>query len=154
MNRVQFTQEGFEKVKKEHEELTKNKREKAVIRLQTARNMGDLSENSEYAAAKEDLAFVEGRIRELEELIKNAEIIQSNHTNGGADIGDKITVEVNGNKDEYQLVGEFEANPLEKKLSTTSPIGKAIFGKNSGEKVEVQVPAGKVIYTIVEIKHP
>lgn len=153
MNKVQFTQEGFDKIQKEHKELTGVKREKAVKRLQTARSMGDLSENSEYTAAKEDLAFVEGRIRELEELLKNAEIIKNGNHNGGVDIGDKVTVEVNGGQDKFQIVGEFEANPLEKKLSATSPIGKALFGKHRGDKVEVSVPAGKVVYTIVEINH-
>ncbi len=151
MNKVQFTQEGFDKLKDEHDKLKGSVREKAVIRLQTARSMGDLSENSEYTAAKEDLAFVEGRIRELEELMKQAEIVQHEPTSTGVDIGDTVTVEVNGTKDKFQIVGEFEANPLEKKLSTTSPIGKALLGKKMGESVQVHVPAGTITYKIVSV---
>lgn len=153
MTKIQFTQEGFDKLKGEYTELKTSKREYAVNRLQTARNMGDLSENSEYSAAKEDLAFVEGRIRELEELMKHAQIVSGNHTtNGHAEIGETVIVEYNGKRDEFQLVGEFEANPLEKKLSSTSPIGKALLGKRVGDEIEISVPAGKILYKVIGIK--
>lgn len=152
MNKVQFTEEGFQKLKQEHQELLTVKRPYAVDRLQKARAMGDLSENSEYSAAKEDLAFVEGRIRELEELIKNAEIINQKTANGGIDIGHRVIVEFNNQQDEYVLVGEFEADPLAKKLSSTSPIGKALMGRKVGETVQVEVPAGKMLYKILDIQ--
>jgi len=155
MKKVQFTQEGLDKLKVELGQLKGSSREKAVVRLQTARSMGDLSENSEYAAAKEDLAFIEGRIRELETLLKNAEVIKNGHSNGGQiGIGDKVTVESQKVKNEYHIVGEFEANPLEKKLSITSPIGKSLLGRRVGEHIEVNVPAGRITYTIVDIQHP
>jgi len=150
--RIQFTSDGFEKIKEEYAQLSGSKREKAIDRLQKARAMGDLSENSEYTAAKEDLSFIEGRIRELEEIIKNAEVVAKTPGETSVEIGSQIVVNMNGKQETYYLVGEFEANPMEKKLSQTSPIGKALFGKKKGDTVEVQVPAGTMKYTIVEIK--
>src|SRR4051812_20740222 len=125
MKKIQFTKDGFEKIQKEYDELKKTKRQAAVDRLQKARAMGDLSENSEYTAAKEDLAFIEGRLRELEELMQNAQVVQTQAQVGIINIGMKVVVEINGDQEEFTLVGEFEADPMSKKLSTTSPIGKA-----------------------------
>ncbi|KKQ02212.1 MAG: Transcription elongation factor [Candidatus Roizmanbacteria bacterium GW2011_GWA2_36_23] len=152
MKKVQLTKDGFDNLKKEYDDLIKNKRPYAVDRLQKARAMGDLSENSEYSAAKDELAFVEGRIQEIEELIKNAVVIQNHTGNKQVDIGVKVTVEVNGNKESFEIVGEFEADPLNKKLSHTSPIGSSLIGKKVGDLVEVEVPAGKIKYKIIEIK--
>ncbi|MGB9883300.1 MAG: transcription elongation factor GreA [Microgenomates group bacterium] len=152
MTQTQLTKLGFENLKKELEELKTVKRPQAVERLAKARAMGDLSENSEYSAAKEELAFVEGRIQEIEEIIKNAQVVD---VAGGKDIvelGSSVTVEINGQKQTFQIVGEFEANPLDKKLSHTSPIGKALIGKKLGDQVEVEAPAGKMIYKIIDIK--
>lgn len=151
MNKVQLTQEGFENLKRELEELISEKRPTAVKRLEAARLMGDLSENSEYTAAKEELSFMEGRIQELEILIDNAEVVSAS-SGTGIQIGCSVIVEKNGSNEEYAIVGEFEANPMERKLSSTSPIGSALIGKKIGETVEVEVPAGKLIYKIVEIK--
>lgn len=152
MQKTRLTKEGLTKLQIELEGLRLNKRPKAVNRLKTARSMGDLSENSEYSAAKEDLAFVEGRIQEIEELLKNVEIVE-NHLGGSQVIlGATIITEVNGIKEELQIVGEFEADPMNKKLSEKSPIGKALIGKRVGEIVEVTVPAGKSKYKILEIK--
>ncbi len=149
--KFQFTSEGLQKLKEEYEELKNVKKEKAIDRLQKARAMGDLSENSEYTAAKEDLSFIEGRVRELEEVIKNAEIVEQAGEEQ-VEIGSVVIVEGNDKKDEFTIVGEFEADPMNKKLSQTSPIGKALLGKKKGDSVEVQVPAGKIIYKILQIK--
>ncbi len=152
MKKVQLTQHGFENLQKELKELRLSKRPHAINRLGKARAMGDLSENSEYSAAKEDLAFVEGRIREIEEILKNVEVV-NNHANGSVvDLGSYVTVEVNGAKEELQIVGEFEADPMNKKLSSTSPIGRALLNKHVGDNVEVEVPDGKMNYKILEIK--
>lgn len=151
MKIVQLTREGLEKLQSELKELTEVKKPYAIERLQKARSMGDLSENSEYSAAKEELALVEGRIQEIDELLKNVEIIQ-NHTKGQiVALGTKIKVEVNSHTEEFHIVGEFEADPAMKKLSNTSPIGKALIGKTIGDVVEVDVPAGKIKYKIVDI---
>lgn len=153
MKKFQFTQEGFEKIKGEHKDLSDKKRPEAVKRLAAARAMGDLSENSEYTASVEDLNFIEGRLLELEQVIKNAVIIQQTDIKASAiDVGSSVVVDKDGKEIVFMIVGEFEADPLQNKLSHTSPLGKALVGKKKGEKVKVAVPAGEIVYTILEIK--
>ena len=151
MNKVQLTEEGHQKIKKEYDELIAKKRPEAVDRLQKARSMGDLSENSEYSAAKENLAFVEGRIQEIEELLKNVEIVNNKKNYNQVSLGDTVRVKLDGKEESFDIVGEYEAEPLNKKLSQKSPIGKALLGRKIGESVEVETPAGKVIYQVLEI---
>ncbi len=152
MNKVQLTKAGRDKLEVELKDLKENKRPTAVERLQKARGMGDLSENSEYSAAKEGLAFVEERIKEIEEILKHSDVVE-NHTNGReVSLGSSVTIEMNGEKDTFHIVGEYEADPGQKKLSNTSPIGKALLGKSVGSIVEIEVPAGKTTYKILEIK--
>ena len=155
MKKIQLTKQGFHKIKAEHEEMKKNKHPKAITRLQTARAMGDLSENSEYTAAKEDLAFVEGRIQELENILNNAELIEELENNSGiVELGSTVIVShaVDHSHNEYMIVGEFEADPQKKKLSHTSPMGSALIGKKKGQKVKIKLTAGEIEYIIVDIK--
>lgn len=152
MAKIQLTKQGYEDLQKEYQGLLKNKKPQAVDRLQKARAMGDLSENSEYTAAKEELAFVEGRTREIEEILNNAEVIKNNNTSDQVQVGSSVIVEANGKDDLFQIVGEFEADPMNKKLSQNSPIGQALINKKVGDLVEVNIPAGKVEYKIIEIK--
>ncbi len=152
MNKVQLTKEGLEKLREELKNLKENKRQEVVDRLQKARGMGDLSENSEYTAAKESLALVEERIKEIEAIVKNAEIVENHSNNYQVALGSLVTIETDGQRQSFHIVGEFEADPLQQKLSSTSPIGKALLGKRSGETVEVEIPAGKTSYKILEIK--
>lgn len=153
MKSTKLTREGFDNLKKELNELKNVKRPKAVERLSKARSMGDLSENSEYSAAKEELAFIEGRIQEVEEILKIAQIVDvNNNQDQKVGVGSTVVVENNTEKITFQIVGEFEADPLNKKLSYTSPIGQALIGKKIGDIVEVDVPAGKITYKILEIK--
>ncbi len=150
--KTQLTQEGLKQLEEELNQLVQTKRPVTVERLGKARAMGDLSENSEYTAAKEELAFVEGRIKEIEEILKNAEVVL-NHKNGvEVSLGAKITVEANNEKDMFTVVGEFEADPIAKKLSSTSPIGKALLGKKVNDVVEVVVPSGKIVYKVLSIE--
>ncbi len=149
--KIQFTKDGYNKLQEELDELNKDKRPAAVDRLQKARAMGDLSENSEYTAAKEELAFVEGRIKEIEELMARGEIVEVQPSHG-ISIGAEVTVEREGKEETYYIVGEFEADPMQKKLSATSPIGQALLGKKEGDLVDVDVPAGKIHYRIIKIK--
>lgn len=151
MNKFQLTKEGLAGLEAELKELTTVKRPAAVERLSKARSMGDLSENSEYHAAKEDLGVVEGRSRELQELIKHADVVEAAADDSTVALGRRVTVEVNGTKDSYSLVGEFEADPMAKKLSSTSPIGKALLGKKVGDSVDIKIPAGTTTYKILEI---
>lgn len=152
MNKVQLTKQGYDRLQLELKELVDQKRPHAVERLQKARAMGDLSENSEYSAAKEELAFVEGRIREVETLIKNADVVEIRHNGEVISLGDRVTVQNNGSREEFFIVGEFEADPMQKKLSNTSPIGRSLLGKKVGDSVEVEVPAGKIQYKVVDIQ--
>ena len=150
--KIQLTQDGHDNLKLELEELMKIKRPAAVTRLSKARSMGDLAENSEYHAAKEELAFVAGRATEVETILKNAKIVSSVRTVDKISLGSKVKVKSANGAEEFEIVGEFEANPIEKKLSSTSPIGLALIGKAVGEKAEVVAPAGNKSYTVVEIK--
>lgn len=148
--KVVLTPEGLAELRGEHDELLNKKRPDVVSRLAYARGQGDLSENSEYAAAKQDLAFIDGRISELEKVINEAQVI-SGHSRSKVDVGCKVTLHINGKKEEFTIVGEWEANPSEKKISNSSPLGKALLGKKVGEKVEVEAPAGKILYKIINI---
>ncbi|MBI2617249.1 transcription elongation factor GreA [Candidatus Gottesmanbacteria bacterium] len=148
--KVVLTPEGLAELKTEYDELLNKKRPDVVSRLAYARGQGDLSENSEYAAAKQDLAFIDGRIAELEKVINDAQVI-SGHSRSKVDVGCKVTLHIDGKKEEFTIVGEWEANPSEKKISHSSPLGKALLGKKVGEKVEVEAPAGKIIYKILRI---
>ena len=149
---VYVTGEGLKELKEELRILAAEKRPALIDRVATARAHGDLSENSEYTAAREDLAFVEGRIEEIEALIAKAKLIKSNHSaNNRVVLGCKVTVKVNSKEQTFEVVGEWEADPLEQKISHTSPLGQALLGKKSGEKVEIEAPAGKVTYHILKI---
>lgn len=152
--KVFVTREGLAELKRELEELNSVKRPQVLERVSAARSMGDLSENSEYTAAREELSLIDGKIEELSDIIKSANLIEENHKSGkGAkvELGSTITLSVNGKKEEFNLVGEWEADPKNKKISHESPLGKALIGKSIGEKVEVEAPAGKLIYTVVSI---
>lgn len=146
-----MTKDGLAELKAEYDELVKVKRPAVVTRLSDARDLGDLSENSEYAAAKQDLAFIDGRIVELEEILHGAKVI-ANHKKGQVDVGSKVTLHVGGKKEMFTLVGEWEADPASKKISHSSPLGKALLGKKVGETAEVEAPAGKVLYKITQIQ--
>lgn len=146
-----LTREGLDQLKAEYEELVKLKRPMAVNRLAEARDLGDLSENSEYAAAKQDLAFIDGRITELEEILHGAKVVAASHKRGTVDIGCRVTLHINGKRDVFTLVGEWEADPAQKKISHSSPLGKALIGKKPGDVVEVDAPAGKIAYKIIDI---
>lgn len=151
--KIYVTPEGLEELKKEFEELQKVKRPEVLERVSSARAMGDLSENSEYTAAREELSLIDGRIEELGEILKNIELIEVN--SGGSKsvvLGSKVTVSIAGKKELFTVVGEWEADPQNKKISHESPLGKALIGKAVGEKVEVEAPAGKIHYMVVSIK--
>ncbi len=151
--KIYLTKEGLEELKVEFEELSKTKRPDILSRVTQARSMGDLSENAEYVAARDELSFIDGRIDELEELLKQAVIIQDTHGKGiqVVKLGSTVTVHIKGKKEVFTVVGEWEADPHEKKISHESPLGKALIGKKIGENVEVEAPAGKVLYTIVSV---
>jgi len=146
-----LTKEGLEKLKGELEELTNVKRPAVAKRIKSARDMGDTSENAEYASAREEQAFVEGKIAELQEILKNA-VVSVASSNGTIAVGSKVTVHIDGAEEEFHIVGAPEADPLLKKISNESPIGKALLGRKVGDKVLVEAPVGSLTYTVLKIK--
>src|SRR3989344_511831 len=151
-SKVYLTKEGFEEIKKEYKNLVDVERSKIAERIKTAREMGDSSENAEYESARERQAFIEGRITELEEILKNVETIKENKNSDVVDVGCVVKVHVEGGEEEFYIVGAVEANPMERKISHESPLGLALMGKRIGDKVEVEAPVGKLTYTILSIK--
>lgn len=152
VNKIQITKQGLKDLKVELDELVNTKRPKLVERLANARAQGDLSENSDYQNAKEEIDFLDGRISELEGVIDNAEVVGGKNNNGEIAVGAEVTLKIQGEEHVYHIVGEWEADPTSKKISHNSPLGQALVGKKKGEKVEVEAPAGKVLYEILSIK--
>jgi transcription elongation factor GreA len=151
-NKIQITKQGLIDLKKELDKLTSTKRPGLVERLSNARAQGDLSENSDYQNAKEEIDFLDGRISELEGVIYNAEVVGGKNNNGEIAVGAEVTLRVQDEEHVYYIVGEWEADPVSKKISHSSPLGQALVGKKKGEKAEVEAPAGKVVYEILSIK--
>ena len=150
--KIYLTRDGLAELKKEYEELTKVKRPEVLARVSQARNMGDLAENAEYVAAREELSFVDGRIGEIEELLKQASVIHEKNAKGTIKLGSRVILNTGAVKEEFMVVGEWEADPREKKISHQSPLGKALLGKKVGEEVEVEAPAGRIKYAIIDVK--
>jgi transcription elongation factor GreA len=151
MSKVQVTKSGLDTLKKELDQLVNVKRPKVVDRLSNARSQGDLSENSDYHNAKEELEFLDGRIDELQDVVAKAVVVEGTNGAGVVEVGTKVTVKVNGMSLIYDIVGEWEADPMQKKISSTSPLGQALVGKGKGDSVEVEAPVGKVKYEIVSV---
>jgi transcription elongation factor GreA len=148
-----LTLEGLNKIKEELKELTGPRRKELAARLRSAIQMGDLSENADYHKAKEDQAFLEGRILELEYLVRNAVIIEKSKQQDLVDVGSHITIqEGNYPAETYHLVGPKEADPRNGRISHESPIGRALMDHKVGDEVEVETPSGKVIFKIIKIE--
>lgn len=147
--KIELTQEGYDEIVAELAQL-KEKYQPAVDRVAMARSYGDLSENAEYQAAREDLTFLVARIEELETVIAQAKVIK-HHAQSIVKVGSKVTLKHKGKKLEYQVVTAWEANPLENKISSDSPLGKALLGKKQNQAFDVEVPAGTQHYEIVKV---
>ncbi len=147
-----MTEEKIEKLKAELKNLKEEKIPGLAKRIDDARQMGDLSENAEYHAAREDMAWAQTRVKELQYLIDNAEIItEKNNKSGLVEVGSHIVVSVNGKKKEYTIVGAQEANPLEGRISNESPLGNAFLGAKKGQKIMVTLPAGPQEFKIEKV---
>ncbi|WP_166245661.1 transcription elongation factor GreA [Paenibacillus turpanensis] len=152
---VILTQDGLKKLEEELEYLKSVKRREVAERIKVAIGYGDISENSEYEDAKNEQAFVEGRVITLEKMLRNARIINNDEVDTETvGIGSTVILEDLEFKDEleYTIVGTAESDPLQNKISNESPVGKAILGKKKGSTVDVSVPAGIIQYKIVDIK--
>jgi len=152
MKDIFLSPEGLEKIKKELKELKTVTRRVVAERIKEARSFGDLTENSAYEDAKEQQAFVEGRIAELEAIIRQAKIINQQNNHGPVSLGNKVTVKNDGEEIELTLVDRTQVSPTLGKISFDSPLGKALVGKNVGDSVEVETPSGKIKYKILKIE--
>lgn len=148
-----LTKDGYENLKQELERLLNEERREIADRIKSAKELGDLSENSEYSDAKDQQSFVEGRILEIEHLLKNSEIIDDAHTDCSlVNVGCTVHLDASEKELKYRIVGSAEADPKKGYISNESPIGKALLGKKKGDLVEVSVPAGVMKYTIKKIQ--
>lgn len=149
--KVYLTKEGLKKLREERDQLVDVRRKEVAEKLQKARELGDISENAAYDAARDEQAFVEGRIEELEDILKRVELVENGKA-GVIVVGSRVRVHLDGDEQEFQIVGAPEANPTGGKISHESPLGRALLGKKVGEKVAVEAPVGKLTYHILEIK--
>ncbi|EXJ22801.1 Transcription elongation factor GreA [Alkalibacterium sp. AK22] len=149
-----MTLEGKEKLEKELNELKSVKRKEVVERIKIARGFGDLSENSEYESAKDEQAFIEGRISTVENMLQNAQIIDSsNSKEGEVTLGRSVIFKElpDGIEEEYTIVGKAEADPFSGKISNESPIAQALLGKSIGDKVHIDTPGGSMEVEITNV---
>lgn len=147
-----LTKEGLEKLKKELEHLKKDERVKIAEQLKEAISFGDLSENAAYDEAKENQAFLEGKITEMEKLISSAKVIEDNKNNGWVQVGSHVTLDDGESQEEYFIVGEEEANPIKKRISFKSPLGLALMDKPKSATVEIKTQKGVIKYKILKIE--
>lgn len=147
-----ITREGLEKLKKELEYLKIAKRKEIAERLEKCLAFGDLTENAEYHETKEEQAFIEGRILELEELVRNAVVASDRKDKMYAQVGSTVLVAAGSVKEEFKIVGAEEANPLEGKISVNSPLGMAFLNQQKGAVVKVKTPKGISQYKILKIE--
>lgn len=153
MNTSFLTRQGFQKLQDELDYLRTTKRQEVAARLHEAMEGGELIEDAEYEAAKNEQAFVEGRIQELEILLANARVIDENKKNDVAQVGAKVTLVEDGSEPEmYTIVGPAEANPREGLISNESPLGRALIGHRQNDVVRVDAPAGSFTVKIIKIE--
>lgn len=148
-----MTMEGKQKLEAELEDLKTNKRAEIIKRIKIARSFGDLSENSEYESAKDEQSFVESRIKEIDNMLNHAEIIDNDNVDSDeVSVGKEVTFQEDGEEAEtYQIVGAAEADPFAGKISNESPIAKGLVGHKKGEKVVITTPGGEMEVTIIDV---
>lgn len=148
-----MTQEGFDKLQEELKYLRSVKRQEVADRLHEAMDGGELIEDAEYEAAKNEQAFVEGRIQELEILLANARVIEENTKKDTVQIGAKVTIQEDGqDPEEYTIVGPVEARPRNGRISNESPLGRALMDHRAGDNVEVEAPGGSFVVRILKVR--
>lgn len=150
MREIVLTEEGLQKIKAELIGL-KERRKMVIARIQTAKEFGDLSENAEYDDARNEQSFVEGRLQELDDMVKRAKVVSKKHGAGAIGLGSSVTVTCEGDEEVYELVGANESDPLTGKISIDSPTGKALMGASKGETVVVATPGGKLEYKVTNV---
>lgn len=146
-----ITAAGLASLNAELHELTRVERPAVIARVKHARELGDLRENADYEAARNEQSFLEGRIQSLEQLIKTAEVIGTDHT-GEVMIGSTVRIEADGDEQTFRIVGSTEANPAAGRISNVSPVGKALVGRRAGDEVTIELPGSRQTYRIVEVR--
>jgi transcription elongation factor GreA len=148
-----LTLEGYQKLQAELEHLRTAKRQEVAARLHEAMEGGELIEDAEYEAAKNEQAFVEGRIQELEVLLANARVIEETGTRDVIQVGAKVIIQEEGNEPEkYTIVGPAEANPRNGRISNESPLGRALMDHRAGDKVRVDAPGGSFVVQVLKVE--
>jgi len=150
---VLLTAEGIEELRRELDYLVNVRRPELARTLRQAIQQGDLSENADYIAAKEEQAFLEGRIQQIETMLRNAVLIENNGPAGVVDLGSQVTVLEEGREtpEVFRIVGPAEADPLNGKVSHESPLGQALLGRRAGDVVTVDAPAGPITFRVLEV---
>jgi len=144
--------DSLESLKAEYETLKNKTIPDIAKKIDEAKQQGDLSENAEYHQAREEMSWAKGRLNELDEIMSNAQVIVKNaQQKDKVNLGSTVTVKVNGNERKYTIVGQQEADPAKGLISNESPLGRAFLGHETGDEVEVVIPAGKQVYKIVKI---
>lgn len=146
------TQDGLDNLKAELKELKETKRPEIIERIKRAKEFGDLSENAEYQTAKEDQSFIEGRIQEVEAMLKIAKVTEKKANGSEIGLGSKVTVSIDGEEVSYEVVGPTEGNLEKNKLSNESPFGRSLLGHKKGDTVTVLAPGGEIEYKIVSVQ--
>ena len=147
---IYMTQEGLDNLRNELKELVEVRKPENALRIKTARDQGDVSENTEYSIAREEQTAIDYRIGEIDNILKRAKVASSNKD--VISVGAKVKVHVEGSDEEFHIVGEPEADPLANKISHESPLGSLMVGKKVGDIFELEIPTGKIKYKIVDIK--
>lgn len=152
-NKIVLTEEGLISLQEEYRVLTEVERPEILASIQEARSMGDLSENGMYTAAREKQSFIEGRIRELEDILKKVEVVDSKLSGGNIiGLGSRVKIETQLQEIEYHIVGPEEVNMASGKISHESPLGQALIGKKVGDIIQFTAPVGTVKYKVLEVK--
>lgn len=152
---IYLTEEGARQLREELAELVNVKRPELADRLREARSMGDLAENADYHDAKEQQAFLEGRVQQIEHTLRNATIVPDDRQSDTIHVGSRVTLVEEGVEDEpenYFIVGAAEANPAEGRISNESPMGKALMGRRAGDVITVEAPAGALRFKIKAVE--
>ncbi len=147
-----FSKQGLEKLKAELDELKNVRVRETSAKIESAKALGDLKENAEYHSAKDEMGFIQGRIREIEETLKNIQVIKEDGATDKVSVGSTVEVESRNGARTYTIVGSAEADPMNGFISNESPLGQAFLNHKIGDEVEVNTPAGVIQYSIISIK--
>lgn len=147
-----LTSASLESLKKEKDEIENIKIPEIAKRIDEAKQQGDLSENAEYNAAREEMSWAQGRLLEIDKILQNAQVFIKSDSKNEVQLGCSVIVKVNGKEREFTIVGPQEVNPAKGYISNESPLGEALIGHSKGEKISITTPAGKQIYEITKIK--